>query len=218
MTHQEVIELLPWYANATLSEAERRAVSDHLSDCAPCRAELEELTLFQNAVVEAAGELQAPSTARFRQAMAEIESFERARHSAQKESGAGWSERIRETLLGWLGPMPSFGRALVAAQFLLILGLAGGLGYALRERDYSTLSGTTQTARGSRLAIRFNEAISESEMRQLLRGIDGKIVDGPSALGIYTIELAAKEKAAIDKVVESLRTKMSIVTYVERLG
>lgn len=218
MTHQEVIELLPWYANATLSEAERREVSDHLSDCAACRAELEELTLFQSAVVEAAGELQAPSSARFRQAMAEIESFERARHAAREESHAGWIERIREALLGWFGPMPSFGRALVAAQFVLILGLAGGLGYTLRERDYSTLSGTTQTAGSARLAIRFNEGISETEMRQLLRGIDGKIVDGPSALGIYTIELAAKDNAAIDKIVENLRTKTSIVTYVEKLG
>jgi len=49
MTHREFEELLPWYANKTLSDSERRAVAEHLRTCAECRAELEGL----NDVVDA---------------------------------------------------------------------------------------------------------------------------------------------------------------------
>lgn len=42
MTHDEVIERLPWLANGALEAAERHAVESHLADCPGCRLELAE--------------------------------------------------------------------------------------------------------------------------------------------------------------------------------
>jgi hypothetical protein len=223
MTHQEVIELLPWYVNATLSEPERRDVNEHLASCTPCQAELEQLNAVQLAVVESAEELPAPSESRLKQAMAQIDELERARQPARARSASWWSvlkDRVGDALLGWCGPMPNFARAVVAAQFLLIVGLAGGLGYSLWNRQFSTLSGTAQNTGGAKIAVRFNESITEAQLRQLLKEIRGKIVDGPSALGIYTIEvpIPPEETAEIDGLLQSLRSKQQVVTYVEKVG
>ena len=40
MTHQEALDLLPWYAAETLSDEERQAVSEHLDACPECTMEL----------------------------------------------------------------------------------------------------------------------------------------------------------------------------------
>jgi anti-sigma factor RsiW len=223
MTHEEIVEILPWYVNATLSEQERREVSEHLASCTPCQAELEEMTVLQQAVVESAGEMPAPSRSLLKEAMAQVDSFERARQPVRARSASWLSElqdRLGDALLGWCGPMPNFARAVVAAQFLLIAGLAGGLGFSLWDRQYSTLSGTAQTAAGARLAIRFNESVTEAQLRQVLREIDGKIVDGPSSLGIYTVEvpIAPEKTAELDKLLQALRNKQQFVTYVEKVG
>jgi hypothetical protein len=223
MTHQEVIELLPWYANATLSEGERREVSEHLASCAPCQAEFEVMTVLQQAVVESSEELPAPAPSLLNKAMAQIDSFERARQPVPERS-ASWlsdlKDRVSDALFGWCGPMPNFARAVVAAQFLLIVGLAGGLGYSLWDREYGTLSGTTQSAGGARIAVRFNESITEAQLRQLLRDIDGKIVDGPSSLGVYTVQvpIAPEKTAEVERLIEALRSKQQWISYVEKVG
>jgi anti-sigma factor RsiW len=210
--------------NATLSESERREVSEHLASCKPCRTEFEEMTVLQRAVVESSDELPAPSQALLKQAMAQIDSFERARQPARPRSASWLSElkdRVGDVLLGWCGPMPNLARAVVAAQFLLIAGLAGGLGFSLwSDRDHTTLSGTAQTGGGARLAIRFNDSITEAQLRQLLREINGKIVDGPSSLGIYTVEVpvAPEKSAELEKLLQALRNKEQLVTYVEKVG
>src|SRR5215470_11962969 len=79
MTHREIIELLPWYVNATLKEDERKLVEMHLAGCRECTLELESLTLMHQAVAESGDEVPAPSAALLDQALAQIEDYERTR-------------------------------------------------------------------------------------------------------------------------------------------
>ena len=46
-SHLQANELLPWYVNATLADDERRAVEEHLQNCADCRRDLEMLQMMQ---------------------------------------------------------------------------------------------------------------------------------------------------------------------------
>ncbi|MFQ5796870.1 MAG: zf-HC2 domain-containing protein [Candidatus Bipolaricaulia bacterium] len=48
--HREIVELLPWYANGTLTEQEHERVEAHLAGCEACRNELEILRGLQTAV------------------------------------------------------------------------------------------------------------------------------------------------------------------------
>jgi anti-sigma factor RsiW len=225
MTHREVIELLPWYANATLSEGERREVDAHLSSCAACAEELNQFKAIGLAVVESAEAVPEPSKALLHRAMAEIDSFERGKQRAAMQSGSWLSDlldRVGDALFGWLSPMPALARAVVAAQFLVIVGLAGGLGYALwRDQSAATLSGTAQVGEDrSRIKVGFEESVTEAQLRKILSEVGGKIVDGPSAQGLYTIEVPVPPANAdqLDRLVQSLRARRQIVTYAEREG
>ncbi len=222
MTHQEVIELLPWYVNATLSEDERRELDSHLAGCASCRVELDELTVLQRAIEESAEELPEPSRSRLTEAMAEIGAYEQAKQRPPVKSSSRLSEfleRIGEVLMGWCGPLPA--RAMVAAQFVLIVALAGGLGFSLwNQREFSTLSGhQVSEDDGARIAVRFEASITEAQLRDVVGEIKGTIVAGPSPLGIYTIRvpIAAENTAELDKLLERLRSKRQIIAYAERM-
>ena len=225
MTHQEAIELLPWYVNSTLSERERREVNEHLASCAPCMAELEQLAVLQLAVVESADEMPAPSQARMKQAMAQIDEFERARQSVRAETNSWLSDfwdSIADALFSWCGPMPTLARAVVAAQFLVIIGLAGGLGYSFWQREPSTTLSGTQQGHGdrSRIKIGFEEAITEGQLRKLLGEFRGEIVSGPSAQGLYTVEvpIAPGNTDELDRLVQNLRGQQQLITFAEKEG
>jgi len=225
MTHNEVIELLPWYVNQTLSEGERGSVALHLSSCAACSSELEQYQTIGAAVVESATEVPAPAGDLFSRAMADIQHYEQAKAIAKTNTmgtPAEWLSRLGETLFGWMAPAPMLARAVVAAQFAVVLVLAGALGVSLwKQADYSTLSGSAAgRGDGTTLAIRFNENISEAQVRQTLAGIKGSIIAGPSALGIYTVEvpIAANQNVELEQLLQRLRANSQVVTYAEKLG
>jgi len=48
--HQEVAELLPWFANGTLVGRERVDVNRHVSECIACWRGLEDLRALQSAI------------------------------------------------------------------------------------------------------------------------------------------------------------------------
>lgn len=220
MTHQEVIELLPWYANSSLSEGERREVATHLSSCAACAEELDQLQAIQVALKESAEELPEPSPALLGRALADIDAIERGRPKSSVSWFRGVLDRIGDVLFGWCGPMPVLARAVVAAQLVLVLAL-GAFSYSLWDNRYATQSGGQQGAGdGSTIAIRFNESITEAQMRRLLAEIHGTIISGPSALGIYSVQvpIAPQNGAELEKLLETLHERRELVEYVEKSG
>lgn len=83
--------------------------------------------------------------------------------------------------------------AFMVAQFLVILALIFyilNLKYEYRTLSVSNIKAATKTS----LNVVFNENAREIEIRELLRQIDGKIIDGPSSTGLYLIEIKDKEK------------------------
>ena len=53
MTHEQAIELLPWFVNESLDAGEHEAVQAHASSCVICRREIEELEVLQRSIREA---------------------------------------------------------------------------------------------------------------------------------------------------------------------
>jgi len=51
MTHEDVMDVIPWYVNRTLSTQEQLGVEAHLQDCAVCRAEYAAQTRIRDAVL-----------------------------------------------------------------------------------------------------------------------------------------------------------------------
>ena len=109
MKHSEIMELLPWYANSTLPEDERKEVETHLAACGECAQEVKSLAAMQKAIVEAGDKVPVPSAHAFNRALAQIEDYERTREQATKKELPRPS--LLERISSWWSPTPLLARA-----------------------------------------------------------------------------------------------------------
>ena len=181
--HRRVWDLLPWYANGTLAEAEQRTVEIHLEACALCRAELSVCRGLGAALRQAPETAPAPHPAQLARVLARIDAEEAAGRRSP------WS-RLRELLAA----TPSAARWAFAVQLALVLVLAGAL---LRQPEpaFHTLSDAAPESAAApgmaKLRVVFAPGTTEQEIRDLLLSVRGQITAGPSPLGVYTVEVPA---------------------------
>jgi len=212
--HKRVWDLLPWYVNQTLPEGERRTVEAHLADCPRCREEI--LTCQRLGEVIRQAEEIAPVVhpARLARLLERIEE--------EPDAASGWRGAL---LAPWRGLIslvratPPLARGALLVQLVLLVTLAG---LALRWSRppaapppaplYQTLSESAPapaTPETPRLRLVFAGGTSEREVRDLLLRIRGQIVSGPSALGVYTVEVPAGPDP-LEKVLTHLRAQPQV--------
>jgi len=182
-------ELLPWYANDTLAGEERERVERHLAGCAHCRAELALLHAMRREVKALDA---APG--------------ELVRAQLLKEARRSRLKRGR-----W---MPA---ALAASLAVVVIQAAVLLSLLPRHESYGPLG--ARTAPGVIVQVRFAPDATEREMRDVLSAVNGSIVEGPGALGVYRVRLAAipsGDRERIAAAIETLRAAAPVVTHVER--
>ena len=264
MTHQDCLELLPWYVNGTVEEHERHQIAAHLQSCADCTQEVETLTLLQADWVDLGDQGPAPSPDLLASAHQHIARYEQEQ-SPTRETAPSRVTNARTTwanaCVSWWTPIPGFARYALAAQFVLIIAL-GVLVLPLpqEQADEQTLSrpstptrmlesestpsqsfmlkrklnvqmiansapdlavrpvSLTTTNPTLQIRIGFQEGVSEVAMRQLIRGIKGTIVDGPSVLGLYTIAVRfpADQSDTVEALLTSLRANHHLIQVVEQ--
>ncbi len=208
MTHPEIAPLLPWYLNGTLAETERRAVADHLRECAECTRELGSLEDLQAAVRDAAQEAPEPSPLLLTRALASIDEHER-----EKEGG-------RWPWLAWWRPLPKFARVALVVQLAAIVGLGAYVAASRDRRSFVTAGSSVQGAHAgrARIAVMFQPGASAAQIRQLLHGLGASIISGPSALGLYTVELSIgrDDSEQLAHALKSLRESREVVRFAEQ--
>ncbi len=210
MTHREIFELLPWYANATLAEAERRELEQHLSVCAECARELEALRTIQAAAIQLAESAPHPAPDMLGKALAEIERWERRRPRHWFAQAAAWFG-------AWWVPSPAFARAVMVAQLALIVALAG---FLLVQRQpgtgYTTLTGPRVPPDAVHFIAGFRPEATEAAIQEVLAEVNGQFVSGPSALGLYTIRVpVSSDPDAATRLLERLRQKSEVIRFAE---
>ena len=184
--HAAVDALLPWYVNGTLRGDELERVKQHVAGCPACRQEVTWLQDVFAACVTATPLPEAPAL----------------------EADATPHPRPPRGERTWATPRPSWQstprwmRALVAAQLagLAILGtlLAGDAG----DPAYRTLGSAGRSASsGDLIAVIFDPAITEGELRSLVNGIGGRVVDGPTTTSAYVLEVpVGRSSGAVEKL------------------
>jgi anti-sigma factor RsiW len=216
MKHSEIIELLPWYAKATLPEDERKMVETHLADCGECAREVQSLAILQKTIVEIGDKVPTPSPMALNRAMAEIENYERTRSQATAQVS---QPSLFERLSMWWSPTPIFARAIIAVQLVLVLGFGGVIIYEhTQSATYTTASGPSGDRTATQISVSFSGSATEQEIRQAVLAVHGKIIDGPSALGLYTIQVpvAPDRTTEIDGVLKTLRENQHVVQFAEQ--
>lgn len=183
------------WTNGRMPAESADRMRDHLSRCAPCRADalIEEqihARLSQQPVVEYAPQ------ASFRRLMARIDSAEDASSASNTPSEA---EPAALTATGrravfshpwrWLGPAAS------AALILLVLGIWVQLALAPVEPQYRTLT-SAPVVSDARLQIVFNDSATAADMRSALAAVRGHITDGPGFNGVFEVAIEPVPGAA----------------------
>lgn len=217
MKHSEIIELLPWYANSTLPEEERREVETHLADCSECAREVKSLAAVQRVIVEAGDKAPVPSAHALNRALAEIEEYERTREPAVKKVVARRS--LLERISGWWSPTPLLARAVIAVQLALVLGFGSVILYQHNQSNvYTTSSGPDGDRSSTRIAVGFAGGATAEQISQAILAVHGKIVDGPSALGLYTVQVpvAPENSQDIHNVLKILRENQNVIRFAEQ--
>jgi anti-sigma factor RsiW len=222
--HQRIWELLPWYANGTLSEPDRKRVADHTAGCRRCRDEAE--TCQRTAVaIKGLGEVApSPHPVQLQRVLARIDAAEQAETREREEQRAGrWPFGMpRRALQALVAATPRPLRGALAAQAAIIVLLVGVLAWGELHTGaspassslYQTLSDPAPAPGGTvALRVMFSPRATEKEIRDLLLAVHGEITAGPSPFGVYTVEVTAAGHPA-SVVLTRLRSD-SVVTLAE---
>lgn len=222
--HDVVIELLPWYVNGTLNPDEQVRVDRHLGTCAECR---QELLLYRQLDGRHSTSRHAPdwrpTPAGFANILKGIDALESANDT--RVSPVKMPGRLA-TLSTWFKETPRpvfwFMSLETLALTALVLLVIGRLPPPPEEPLFQTLSNERPPVNTSlpRLSIVFAEDITEREIRELLQAQRGQLVQGPSMLGVYTLQLAAGGEHALQQAMNQLRShpKVKLVEAVSGGG
>lgn len=203
LAHQDAWELIPWYVNDTLDDADADADAGgfeaHLERCPLCRREVE-LNRELAVAVRDAGELPSAEAG-----LARV--LERLDRTPVEELPAPTPRRGAGRLLpGWWSVTPRPARRALAAGLAAVLLLAVALGAVLLSpgtgpgeapaASFRTLSSprpaaTAVAGDGFRVRLVFSPSATEPHLRRLLLADDGRLVDGPSPAGVYTAAFPA---------------------------
>lgn len=193
--HARTEVLLPWYVNGTLEPAERASVDSHVAQCERCRADLARLRTIADEVRELDVD---PDR-----------DLALGRLSARIDAGA--ADAPPSSQRGRLAGLWGNARALQALVVLQVGVLAAFAAIGLRtvpELEYRTLAAPPATTDRGRLIVAFDSAQPELVIRRVLVAADARVVDGPTADGLYVIEVAAARAPA---VAEQLRLSGAVV-------
>lgn len=207
--HREAWAVLPFFVNRTLDPAARAAVETHLAGCVTCRAEVEMLRRVERGVRDAA---------------LETSQVDQAWHSLMAERatpklGVRWPG-----VVAWLRDVisetPGPARLALASQAAFIVAALGALavsGSATPEASYRTLSAaSTALLPEAFLRVRFADEVTEARLRALLLEAELRIVDGPSAAGLYALAPTMRGAEPADAVT-LLRAASDAVRVIEVL-
>ncbi|MFL6758793.1 anti-sigma factor family protein [Sphingomonas sp.] len=175
--HAEAEELLPWYANGQLDDADRSRVEKHLSSCASCRQQL----ALERQLID---EFQAMSP--------EIESgWARLRERVQapiakRQRRAGrlaefWALITRPAVAG-----------LAAAQLAFVIA-SGAVLLSLSRPAYHTL-GSAPVPVSANIIVMFRADATIEDVRGTLKSAGASIVDGPTTADAYLLHVAPQQR------------------------
>ena len=198
--------LLPWYVNGTLSSRDREQVDRHLSHCATCQAELEDLRGLKSTLTSLYAEQPGPSPLASRAVREQI-----AQEAPALRPASAGQHSMPDAIDDWfrslLAPrwIPTLAAMLLMAQVGLILWLGTPMP---QETQITTRSLGMQTAR---IIVVFQQTATEEDIRGLLHTLHGRITDGPAADGHYTLEIPAADSSVVQHKLGALRARQDLI-------
>ena len=192
-------ELLPFYVNETLDEADRDWVDAYLRDHPKSAAELQWYRTLRETMQRDAPAV--PAEIGLDKVMARIRA-ERAPSRAVAKAGPGLGERLREFFAS-ITPQPLLKPALAGALAVVVVQGIVIANLATRPDDGSEIRAHRPTVvdPGPFLKVNFKADAREADIRLLLVEVDGSLAGGPGQLGDWYVRIPeSRIAAAADKL------------------
>ena len=203
----ELRDMIPDYLNNNLPEQERLEFERSLGRFPDVERELLEFSKIKSSYAPIGDEIPSASEAVFQRVMKEISAEKKAPVVSRK---AGFFDGVRE----FFRPVFASSRiswAVAGVQMVVILILVASIPH---PDKYTTLSsGLSGVGRGKTLHIVFASETREMDIRGILNGIEGTIIDGPSSQGLYTVRI--NENKDMVRTLEELK-KHKAVRFAEK--
>ncbi len=181
--HDDTSALLPWYATGRLDADDTARVEAHLATCTQCQADL----VLERRLAAAVADLPADDIGDADDAFDAIKDKLTPREPFLKRNAA----RVKRD---W-GQSAPWLRWAIAAQLVLLI---GGGALLLRPqpqaRIYHTLSSAPAPA-AANIVVVFRPEVTEADLRQTLRGVDARVVDGPTVADAYLLHVEPGARA-----------------------
>ena len=198
--------LLPWYLNGTLREAERIQVVRHLESCQDCRRELEEMGQMKRNLATHYKSQPAPSSQVARTVMTTISAQESLGRQERKDASSQLG-RIDQWFRSLL--LPQWAPTLAALLLIVQTGLILWIGVPQEDRNQVKTRSLGMPV--AKLAVAFKPVATEEQIRLLLEQVHGRITNGPSGEGLYTIEVPSIDSATALKKLDLLKSRADII-------
>lgn len=192
-------ELLPFYVNGTLGEADRAWVETWLCEHPTASAELRWYESLQRRLHEDAPPVS--SEVGLERVMARIRREGPAPQAPRRAAAPSWLERLRDGLAA-LVPQPVLRPVLAGALAVVVL-QAGVIGHLAGDDDELSEIRAVPPAgvveRGPYLKVNFKPDAREAEIRLLLVESGASLAAGPGQLGDYYLRVSEAGLAAADQ-------------------
>ncbi len=177
---QHIRAHLPWYINGTLDVESTREIERAISSSPQLRAEVDWLKSIQHKMREEKAQV-ADDVG--------LDQFNALINNEQKGKVISMSSRWQQ----WQRPL----MAIAATVMVVQMGVIGTL-INNQPETFTTLSGDTKTASQKNVVffqVVFNDKATSGDIQRVLNLTNAEIVGGPSALGVYTIQLSDENAA-----------------------
>jgi anti-sigma factor RsiW len=199
----QIRALLPWYVNGTLNESHYGKLESHLVQWPHLRAEVAWLTQLREQVREPLYDrtVQPSASAGLDTLMSRIHAEQSGKVVPLRSM-----QPARAATPRWFPAAIGLAASIILVQAVVLGSLIGQPG-----RDALTPLSGGAAAAGTLLQMTFKPTATEARMRQALAAVQGEIVSGPGALGVYTVRVPEGQGPAVLQKLQSDRATVESV-------
>ena len=192
-------ELLPFYVNGTLSDADRSWFDSYVQEHPQAAAELHWCKTLQTKIRE--DQPAVSSEVGMERALRRIRTEGPAAQAARRAATPSTAERLRDWFAS-LVPQPMLRPAFVGALAVVALQTVVIVQMAATSDDddasqMRAIPGTSVVEQGPYLKVNFKGEAREADIRMLLVEAHGSLAAGPGQLGDYYVLVPAAQVAAV---------------------